>query len=559
MAGTRPSSAEDAESGWLNTPAGQAFCWYHPPQGLPRQAAVLLCDPLGSDRMNLHLAYRYLALALSERGYPVLRLDYPGTCDAEGSPRDPDRLTAMLQALHAGADFLSARAGTSTLILFGARFGGTVAERFARERPSVSHLVLWGAYPTGRQFLRTETTFDRMMASNPEGRQPSHWEEGDREAAGFLYTRETAESVSALRMESVQRDVQALVFDWDDAGDGATIVERLGGDAGQVTHAGLPDPGSASLRRQRVPTALIEHAGSWLDTRIQRAAPEATAEESPSLAREVIMDTGAARSVREQCLHVGREADLFGILTTPAESDSAEPTTAILLVNGGNNHRPGINRNYTEWARAWAKEGFAVLRMDIRGLGDSPPLKNTDLNRLYMKRTVNDVEQAVEWLKTTGGYERIVLCGYCAGAYQALHLARRVPEIDALLLVELLRYYAWEPLQNAERDWQARLMRYWARLHPMWLLDRGRIGRWLADLTRRGVRTLVVYRHDERMLTRFESEVEKSLADLNASDRFELARLSSSNHILSPLFAQEELSGVLKDFLNAGTRIQPSG
>jgi pimeloyl-ACP methyl ester carboxylesterase len=167
-----------------------------------------------------------------------------------------------------------------------------------------------------------------------------------------------------------------------------------------------------------------------------------------------------------------------------------------------------------------------------------------------MKRTVHDVQEAADWLKQIGGYDRIVVCGYCAGAYQALHLARRAADIDALLLIELLRYYAWEPLQNAEPPWRARLLRYWARLHPMWLLDRGRIGRWLDALTRSGVRTLVVYRQDEQMLDRFESEVAKHRASLDGSDNFELARLSSSNHILSPLFAQEELSSVLMDFLH---------
>lgn len=544
----RSLSGARAESGWLETTVGQVFCWFHPVAEVQRGPPILLCDPLGSDRMNLHLAYRYLAIDLSAQGYPVLRLDYPGTCDSEGSPRDPERVPALIQALHAGADFLASRTGSSQLVVFGARFGGTLAVHFASQRPTVSHLVLWGAYPSGRHFLRTEMAFDGMTAANPDEKRPSYWLAGDVEASGFLYRKETVRAVRSITINPLDSDRRALVFDWDDPNDSDSLVNLINQSEARVDYGGLVDRGTDSLKTQRVPAELVRTAIDWLDGVSDVRSAQAL--KARNLAGEVDLQIDREKTVRERCVRFGDNGGLFGILTTPTSELRAAPTqSAVLLVNGGNNHRVGINRNYTEWARSWAAQGFAVLRMDIRGLGDSPPLTEKALNRLYMERTVTDVQEAVDWLREIGGYNHITLCGYCAGAYQVLNLARRDPRFDALVLIELLRYYRWEPLTDGRYPIRDRLLKYWGRFHPMWLRDRGRIGLWLRDLARRHVHTLVIYRHDEQMLQRFEAEIAGHRDELEALSDFELAKLSSSNHITSPLFAQEELSGILIEFL----------
>ena len=81
---------QSGEAGWIDSAGGPLFCCFHPPRGPAQRRAVLLCETLGSERMNFHLAYRHLALRLSYAGYPTLRFDYAGTGDSSGSPRDPD-------------------------------------------------------------------------------------------------------------------------------------------------------------------------------------------------------------------------------------------------------------------------------------------------------------------------------------------------------------------------------------------------------------------------------------------------------------------------------------
>ena len=82
----------------------------------------------------------------------------------------------------------------------------------------------------------------------------------------------------------------------------------------------------------------------------------------------ILLERGVA--IRESALRIG-SGSIFGLLSEPMEVEAAG--ASILFVNGGHNHRSGINRNYTEWARRLAARGHRVLRMDLRGLGDSPP------------------------------------------------------------------------------------------------------------------------------------------------------------------------------------------
>ena len=83
------------EAGWLVGGGDPLFATYFPPAagGTLRRHAVLLCEPLGPDRMNLHLFYRELALRFAAAGHAVLRFDPAGTGDSSGSPRDPRRGT----------------------------------------------------------------------------------------------------------------------------------------------------------------------------------------------------------------------------------------------------------------------------------------------------------------------------------------------------------------------------------------------------------------------------------------------------------------------------------
>jgi exosortase A-associated hydrolase 1/exosortase A-associated hydrolase 2 len=66
----------------------------------------------------------------------------------------------------------------------------------------------------------------------------------------------------------------------------------------------------------------------------------------------------------------GRQGRLWGVLSRPHDSAAAS-TLAVLVVVGGPQYRAGSHRQFVSLARRLAKEGFATLRFDYAGMGDS--------------------------------------------------------------------------------------------------------------------------------------------------------------------------------------------
>ncbi|MCU0616034.1 MAG: hypothetical protein MUD17_02955 [Gemmatimonadaceae bacterium] len=74
--------------------------------------------------------------------------------------------------------------------------------------------------------------------------------------------------------------------------------------------------------------------------------------------------------MRESIVRFGPNGQLIGVLTQPP-LDRPMRDVAILLSNTGTNSRVGPFRLNVELARAFAKLGYATLRFDRSGLGDS--------------------------------------------------------------------------------------------------------------------------------------------------------------------------------------------
>jgi exosortase A-associated hydrolase 1 len=109
---------------------------------------------------------------------------------------------------------------------------------------------------------------------------------------------------------------------------------------------------------------------------------------------------------------------LIGILSMPAPTASSSNLTSdvgVVIIVGGPQYRTGSHRQFTLLARALARAGFAALRFDYRGMGDS-----TGVARDF--ESVNaDIGAAIDQLaRSLPTVERVVLWGLCDGASAAL-------------------------------------------------------------------------------------------------------------------------------------------
>lgn len=102
---------------------------------------------------------------------------------------------------------------------------------------------------------------------------------------------------------------------------------------------------------------------------------------------------------------------MLGILALP----KVPVDVGVVLVVGGPQTRVGSHRQFVLLARTFAQAGYAVLRFDYRGMGDSTGTKRT------FDAVDEDVAAAIDALQTAApAIRRIVLWGLCDAASAAL-------------------------------------------------------------------------------------------------------------------------------------------
>ena len=153
--------------------------------------------------------------------------------------------------------------------------------------------------------------------------------------------------------------------------------------------------------------------------------------------------------------------ELFGILSEP----STPCETGVVVVVGGPQYRAGSHRQFVLMARALARQGFAVLRFDVRGMGDSAGSPRD------FEATGEDISAAIAaFMQQVPAVRQVALWGLCDGASAALlHVdAARDPRVRGLVLLNpwvrspeslarvQLRHYYWQRL--AQRAFWSKLL-----------------------------------------------------------------------------------------------------
>ena len=289
------------------------------------------------------------------------------------------------------------------------------------------------------------------------------------------------------------------------------------------------------------------HAGTGVRSRVRSRVL------SPPAVRDAALAVSRGRSDsptrhREVRLRVDSAVTLAGDFTWPNVRGAA-PTPAVLLLSGsGAQTRDGARAElpgyypFTDLADTLVAAGFAVLRLDDRGVGastGSPSGATTE-------ELARDASAAVAWLRGQPAVDpaRIALVGHSEGALVALLAARRDPQLWALGLLaaasrpgrEIARWQratlvasdvnTWAPternavLARAEVEAEAvattdRWLRTWFALDPR------RIARDVAQPT------LVVHGENDRQVPAEQAdELAAVLSDARA------VRLPHLNHLL---------------------------
>ena len=137
---------------------------------------------------------------------------------------------------------------------------------------------------------------------------------------------------------------------------------------------------------------------------------------------------------------ISEENTLRGILHLPDNGQADHP--AIILCHGFMGNKIGLHRVLVKAARFFCAKGYAVLRFDFSGCGDS----DGDHRDITIDRQVREVQAAFRFLRgqTQISIARVFLLGLSMGGAVAALASRNIPGLSGLVL--------WAPVADLYRD-----------------------------------------------------------------------------------------------------------
>ena len=131
---------------------------------------------------------------------------------------------------------------------------------------------------------------------------------------------------------------------------------------------------------------------------------------------------------------------MFGILSRPLVPLPPDGL-AVLMLNSGSVHAIGPNRLWVSLARRWALRGMTVLRLDLSGIGDSPPRPGAEPNVVYSRHAAGDIAAALHFLAAQPGVTECHLMGLCSGAYHAFKAAVAGQTVSSVSMINPLTFF----------------------------------------------------------------------------------------------------------------------
>jgi len=418
------------------------FGWLHLPQHAANRG-VVLCKAPGHEAQWLHRSLLALAQQLSGAGVATLIFDYLGTGDAQddGAAR-PDH-ECWLSGIERAARYLREIAQVEHVTLGGIRMGATLA-MLAAPRCGADGLILIAPLLSGRAYLREARFTQKLWLEGvPDAVRATASSVDGLELLGYHIDAATLSWLDTLDLRQSEPGVARIAIAHPHAAECDALVQRYRLAGAQVESMALPGytgmlrPAWASTAPLDTLTQLANWAAQAAPTRTVKAPdPAHTAAGDVML----VLPYGC-----EQTVEVGPRR-LFGMLSQP-QSDcalrSVEHLAArhayavsrmcrlvVLIVNTGGTGHVGEGRFGVKLARHLAQRGYASLRLDLSGLGDTVSGQESQAP-VEFSTMQDDVTAAIDWL-VGQGYTDVVLFGICSGAYLSLQAAQH-PGVAGLL------------------------------------------------------------------------------------------------------------------------------
>lgn len=407
------------------------FSMVHWPAGDVR-GGVVMCPPLAYEAVCSHASLRSLAQRLAGLGLAVMRIEYDGTANSVGADNDDGRVPAwQATVFDALSEMQSFDVGPVHLL--GLRFGATLASCAIAAGdlgPAVGGAVLWDPVLSGRRYSR-----ELRMLSGSSGLRPDSIH-GGIAVAGTRFSDATLAELKRIELQPVE--VPCLLISRSEAVGAADPTPHLGPDTEEQNLPGTAAMLDTDAELAVPPPVILDAICDWFDQRFPARGRTVPPPPVVGMAREPttdLDDTVDTGSGGDGMIHrAGRvgAGHLFQITTTPAGVDA--PTRAVVMLNNGLAPFIGPGRSWVELAHRVAQHGWAAVRLDLSGIGDSPARPGFAPGESYPVHAGTDIAEVVAHLAGEGIGE-IALIGLCSGAILAFDGARATPGVDVIVSI----------------------------------------------------------------------------------------------------------------------------
>lgn len=427
------------------------FGWLHRHSGHGR-VGVVICPASGREAECSYRTLRILAESCSAAGIPTLRFDYSGTGESADLVGADPLVADWLEDTRAAAQCLRDATGVNAVVLVGLRFGAAIAALSMVSDDSIAGIVAIATPTSGRAYLRELKVLGATGEHQPQPSAGGSDPAGLLESGGYAWTEATQASIRSIDLLQIAppRKVDVLLVEradfsgntkWQD------VLQQSGCNVTRLEVSGYPemmlDPHNAL-----VPTKLIEDIVEWLRScfSVDDAAglgqlSPTESPRGPAFRSDVqLSDLNVAE--RPVSIEDGGSAGfLFGIQSssTSAASSGLRVGRRLLFLNAGAVQRSGPGRMYVELARRRASAGDVALRVDLAGIGDSPPAGNGAENQVYDPDAVRQTVAAAHAFGIDGTAS-VTAIGLCSGAYHALRAAIRSTTVNHVIAINPLIY-----------------------------------------------------------------------------------------------------------------------
>jgi alpha-beta hydrolase superfamily lysophospholipase len=420
---------------------------------------LIICNPFGYEAICSHRATRLLAESTAGAGIPTLRFEYSGTGNSMDIAQEDDQLLVWTQDVASAANELRRLAGVEHICLLGFRLGAALAV-LAAQNPdaSIDAIVAVAPVVSGRKYLRElrTTRLAGMLGAESSDRPPDAGENSEAETnsleiSGFQLSATTVAALPQLDLSEHVPPMNLLVIDdvsLPTSSSWADLALSRGAAAQYERIPGVLSILKTAPQFSETPAILLETISHWLAENFN--VPPLTS--NPGLAQDQVpaqsiepqlvlnyRNTAGNSCITEQAVFFGVHSRLFGIVTTPAASEKRR--RAVVLLNAGADHHIGPNRMYVALARRWARRGYTVLRMDFAGIGDSGTRPGRPINEVFPPAALEDIGDAIAFVRTRYGIADVTLVGLCSGAYHALRAAVASLPASRVLLINPQNYF----------------------------------------------------------------------------------------------------------------------